>query len=133
MFFEALDRRYEAVTSLGEGLNKARVFGLVAQSVAQFVHCDSQTVVKVDGCVGAPKLLLQFLAGDNFPWTLEQGCKQFEGLALEPNPDAGPTQFSRLQIGLKNTELYAHGVATLFCHCHCTRSIHPGEHDFYSV
>jgi hypothetical protein len=64
---------HDSVTALGQGLNKSGVLGIVAQSLAELVDRDSQTVVKVDGSVSAPELLLEFLAGNDLARPLQQG------------------------------------------------------------
>ena len=80
---DCLDRCDEAVTPFGQGFDKTRVLGVVAQGFAELIHGDSQAVVEINGRVRAPKPLLQSLAGNYLAWLLQQGRQQLEGLALQ--------------------------------------------------
>jgi hypothetical protein len=81
-------------------------------------------VIEVNGRVRIPKPLLKSFARYNFAWLFKQGRQQFEGLALKPDADAGTTQLSGLQIGIKDSELYPLGCAANRICCH-VRLAHP--------
>ena len=118
---EGLHRRDKPESALGQRLHKPRVLRRVAQRLAKLVHRYSQAVVEVDGRVGAPKLNLQGLPRNHFPRMLEQHGQQLEGLALQAYPHTGAAQFSRFQVGFKNSELHPVGDVVLWPHTHgCT-------------
>jgi hypothetical protein len=125
MVFEIFDRSNEAVTALGQRFDKAGVLGMVAQRLSQLVYGDSQAVIEVDSGVRAPQLLLEFLPADHLAWTLQERSKDLEGLALKPDPNTRAAQFSSFEVRFKDPELHLRGTVFSFCHCHCTRSIHP--------
>ena len=115
---EHRDRRNKAVTPLGQGFNKARILGVVAQGLAQLVYRDAQTVIEINGCVRVPKALLEHFAGKHLAWLLKQGRKQFERLPLKPDAHSGPAQLSGVQVGFENAELYPFDFVDLRFPCH---------------
>jgi hypothetical protein len=115
---EYRNRRNEAVPPLGQCFNKARIFGIVTQCFAQLVYRDAQTVIEINGGIGIPKPLLESFAGQDLAGLLKQCCKQFEGLPLKPDAHTGPAQFSGLQIGFKDAELYPFDFVDLRFPCH---------------
>ena len=65
-FVPRFDRADEAVTALGESLDKTHVVGRVAQSLSQLVDRGIEAVVKINEDFIWPELGTQFLATDQF-------------------------------------------------------------------
>jgi hypothetical protein len=98
---------------------------VVAQSLAQFVHGNAQTVIEVDCRVRIPKPLLKGFAGYDLAGLFEQRRQELERLGLKADANAGTAQLSALQIGFKYTELYPLGCAFDLLCCHECLA-HPG-------
>ena len=118
MRFHNLDRSDKPIAALGQRFHKTRIFGAIAQSLAQLVHGDAQAMVEVNGGLRTPKQLLQRFVRDNLAGLLEKRRQQFEGLALQPDADPGTAQFFILQIGFKNTELNHFNAVAVLLGCH---------------
>src|SRR4029078_270478 len=82
-----------------------------------------QAVVEVDDRFRAPKLLLQFLPANDFPWAAQQDRQQLERLALQLDPDAALAQFTGPEVGFKDAKpdfrrvergLFKHGTSLAY-------------------
>ena len=128
---DRLDGSDESVAALGQCFNKARILGVVAQSLAQFVDGDAQAVVEVNGRVRAPKLAVARASRE----TTSPGCSSNAASSLKgwlcrrirtPERRNSPA----LQIGFKDTELHPPGAAPVLFRSHecgpesCTGSVY---------
>ena len=85
---QPLHGRDEPVAAFGQGFDVAGVFGGVGQRFAYLIDRRAQAVVEVDHGLGAPDLLLQFLAGNDFSRTAEQDGQQLKRLTLQLDANA---------------------------------------------
>jgi hypothetical protein len=77
------NRRNETIAATRHSLDKARVIGVVAHSVAQLLDSYIQATVKLDKSILRPKLFPQFLSGNDLPRPLQQQNQHAEGLVLQ--------------------------------------------------
>ncbi len=95
----------ETVTSLGQGLNKARVLGGVVQCFAQLVYGDPEAMVEIDGCFRSPQLKLQSLTGYHFAGVFQQRREHLKWLALQADTSSGAAQLLLLQDRLQRCRI----------------------------
>jgi hypothetical protein len=55
-------------------------------------------VVKIAEALLGPNELSEFLTSDKLAWTLYEGCQNFEGLVLKPNPSPVFKQLACIKI-----------------------------------
>jgi hypothetical protein len=96
--------RDEAVATARESLDVPRLFGGVAESLADAVHCGIQPMLKITEGLGRPQLVLQFFSGDQFARPAQQGGQHLVGLSGQTYAYAVPSQFLTSQVYLERTK-----------------------------
>src|SRR5580704_4394449 len=99
-----VDRRDEAVTASGQGLNEARSRCEITQRLANPIHGFVHRAVEIDESVGVPKTGLQLLSGNHLAATLKQDSKELGWLILKFDFDAAFAQLARFEIDLEDAE-----------------------------
>jgi hypothetical protein len=95
------DRSDETVSSPRDCLNEDGIVGVVADGSAQAFEDNVQAAIEINvGSVG-PKLLAQFLAGDNSAGMLQQLNQNQEGLIRKLDADAVARQGVLRNVHLK--------------------------------
>jgi hypothetical protein len=96
--------RDEAVAATRNSFYKARTFGGVAKSLADFVDPFIEPVVEIDKGVLRPEFFPKFLASYDLAGVLKQHRQELEGLFLKANSQAVPAQFASAKIQLENAK-----------------------------
>jgi hypothetical protein len=79
---DAVDRGDKAITPTGQGFDKPRIVGGVAESIPQPFDGGIQAVLEVDEGVGRPKAGLEFLASNQFTGFFQQKIENLQRLVL---------------------------------------------------
>lgn len=104
---DGLDGGDEAVATAGEGLDETGIAGGIAQGFADAIDGGVDAVVVIDeGSVG-PKLVGDFVAGEDLAWAAEEHEEKLEGLGVEFDADAFAAEFAGGGVGFKSAELKA--------------------------
>src|SRR5580704_19796818 len=90
----------ETIATPGQGFDKKRTVGGIAQSIAKPLDRGVEAVVKVDKGVRGPKSGPKLLAGDDLTRIFEQDGQDLKWLVLELDPLAVLAQFGGGEIRL---------------------------------
>jgi hypothetical protein len=96
--------RDEAVAPARQSLDVPRLFGGVAERLADPIHCRIQPMLEITEGLGGPQLVLQFFPGDQFARPAQQGSQNLVGLSGQTYPYAVPPQFLTAQVRLEGAE-----------------------------
>ena len=89
------------VATTGNGLDKARILGRIAEGVSNLADGFVETVIEVDDRL-RPDLCAQFLPADQFSWPFQQHSQQSKGLLLQWQALAMLRQLADSRIGFEN-------------------------------
>lgn len=95
----------EAVSLAGDGLDEARVVGIVAQGLADLADGSVDAVFGVDENIFAPEAVDDFLAGDDGTLLFGEQQKEFERDAFELQSAAVAPQLEAVTVELEFTEM----------------------------
>jgi len=94
----------EAIPATGDGLDKPRAAGRIAQHFANFVDGRVQTVVEVNKGVGRPKAVAQFFPGDDDARAFEKYCQHSKRLILQAEATSLLAKLAGLDVGFEDSE-----------------------------
>jgi hypothetical protein len=77
-------RHKEPVSVLWDGLDVARIFGVVVQSLSEFANRHPEAAVEVNKGIAGPEAVAKFLTADDFSGSFEKHEKKPIGLLLQP-------------------------------------------------
>ena len=120
-----LDGTYESIPAPGQSFDKTRMAGGVTQRLANLVDRRVDAPVEVHKGAVAPKFLPQFLAGDHFARTRQQGHKHPKRLVLQLDLDAALAQLTGGEVGFEDPKADHSTKGELFKHRGLARLILP--------
>src|ERR1700745_1675548 len=97
-------RNEEAISTLGNGLDVARVLGIIAQRLPQFANGDTEAAVEVDKRILAPDAMASIVAGAHLSSVFKKNTQKPEGLLLQLHPIPVFQEFARDRIHLERAE-----------------------------
>ena len=107
---------YEAISTLGNGLNVPGILSVVPKSFTQFANCHAKAAVKVDKGVSLPDVILDLLPGNYMARIFQKNDQQTERLLLYLDPPSVLQEFTGCRIYFEGSELVSradrrfHGV-----------------------
>lgn len=93
-------RGNEAISTAWQCFHEARFPGGIFQNLAHSFYRRVDAVFELDDGVIRPEPALQFLAGYQFPWSLQQDRQHFDRLSAEFQLEAVMVQFSGVRVEL---------------------------------
>ena len=97
----------EPVTTTGHSLEKPRLRGVVAQSLAEFGDGHAQVTVELDESPGSPQMVPQLIARDNLSGVLHEKQQHAQGKFLDPDARPLVEQKSGLDAQLERAKAIA--------------------------